>query len=79
MSEKVKYPALFDPAVEGGFIVTFRDIPEAITQGETEIEAMEMAQDALRTALEFYDEDGRVYPDSSDLRPGEQWVEIEIY
>jgi len=28
------YPAKFSPAEEGGFVVTFRDIPEAITQGD---------------------------------------------
>jgi antitoxin HicB len=51
------YPAQFESAVEGGFVVTFRDIPEAITQGENETEAMEMAQDALVTAFDFYFDD----------------------
>ena len=37
------YPAQFEAVPEGGFVVTFRDIPEAITQGDTEKEAMEMA------------------------------------
>ena len=36
----MRYPARFDLAPEGGFVVTFRDIPEAITQGDTEAEAM---------------------------------------
>ncbi len=48
------YPAQFEAAPEGGFVVTFRDIPEAITQGETEAEAMEMAADALLTASWIY-------------------------
>ena len=30
------YPALFIPdEEEGGFVITFRDLPEAITQGES--------------------------------------------
>ena len=37
----------------GGFVVTFKDIPEAITQGETEAEALAAARDALETALDF--------------------------
>lgn len=37
----------------GGFVVTFRDIPEAITQGETVEEALQMAREALETAMEF--------------------------
>ena len=39
------YPAKFTPAEEGGYIVTFRDIPEAITQGDDMTEAVEMAED----------------------------------
>lgn len=37
----MRYPARFDLAPEGGFVVTFRDILEAITQGDTEAEAEE--------------------------------------
>jgi len=59
------YPAKFEPAQEGGFVVTFRDIPEAITQGDTFDEAMEMAKDALVTAIDFYFEDQRSVPDPS--------------
>jgi antitoxin HicB len=47
------YPALFEP--EGkGFVVTFPDIPEAITEGDSADEAMEYAIDALQTALSEY-------------------------
>jgi len=59
------YPAKFEPAQEGGFVVTFRDIPEAITQGDTFDEAMEMAKDALVTAMDFYFEDQRNVPEPS--------------
>jgi len=34
--------------------VTFPDIPEAITFGENESEALKQAVDALETALSFY-------------------------
>jgi antitoxin HicB len=36
----LRYPARLKPAKEGGFVVTFRDIPEAITQGESVEDAM---------------------------------------
>ena len=36
---------------DGGFVVTFPDIPEAITQGNTVEEALAMAHEALETAL----------------------------
>lgn len=48
------YPYDLTPQPEGGFTVTFPDIPEAITQGDTEEEAAAMAEDALVTALSFY-------------------------
>lgn len=72
----MRYPALFEPAAEGGFVVSFRDIPEALTQGDTEIEALEMAQDALLTAMEFYFEDKRSVPMPSRAQQDERWVDL---
>jgi len=43
-------------------LVTFPDIPEAITFGEDEDEALLHAQDALETALELYVEARRPVP-----------------
>jgi antitoxin HicB len=37
--------------------VSFRDIPEALTSGNTMEEAREMAEDALLMAMAFYFED----------------------
>ena len=48
------YPVHLEAAEEGGFIVTFPDVPEAITQGEDEDEALMRAVDALETAFSFY-------------------------
>ncbi|MBK5967177.1 HicB family protein [Thiocystis minor] len=48
------YPVVLEAQPEGGFIVTFADVPEAITQGEDEDEALIYAIDALETALSFY-------------------------
>jgi len=47
------YPALFAPE-DGGFVVTFPDFPEAITEGGSPEEAMEYAVDALETVLSEY-------------------------
>ena len=44
---KLFYPALFHKAEEGGFWVTFPDIPECMTQGDDMEEAYSMAVDAL--------------------------------
>lgn len=48
------FPVILSPQPEGGFVVTFPDVPEAITQGEDEDESLLQAVDALETALSFY-------------------------
>lgn len=46
------YPAQFEPQEEeGGFVVTFPDWPEAITQGESFDDAYAQAEDALEEAV----------------------------
>lgn len=74
----MKYPAHFEHDESGGFVVTFRDIPEAITQGDTEDEALEMAQDALITAMDFYFEDRRAVPAASEPEPGERIIVLPL-
>jgi antitoxin HicB len=61
---------------DGGFVVTFKDIPEAITQEETETEALAAAKDALETALDFYFEDHRAVPLPSKAKPRQPVVEL---
>lgn len=70
----MQYPANFVADPSGGYVITFRDIPEAITQGDTDAEAMCMAQDALATALDFYFEDRRPVPPPSPPHRGERLV-----
>ncbi|SRR5712691_12676199 len=46
------YPAALTPdAQDGGFVVTFMDVPEAITQGDDVPEALHQAADCLEEAL----------------------------
>lgn len=72
----MQFPARFEPAEEGGFVVTFRDIPEAITQGDTDSEAMEMAEDVLVSAMDFYFDDHRPIPSPSEPSPDERMVAL---
>ena len=48
------YPCELTLEEEGGFVVTFPDVPEAITGGDDRAEALTMAEDALATALAGY-------------------------
>ena len=55
------YPVEYAPQ-EGGYLVTFPDVPEAITDGRTRKEAAERAVDGLVTALSFYVDAGEPLP-----------------
>ncbi len=73
----LRYPARFEPdEKDGGYVVTFRDIPEAITQGDTLEEARSMGADALLTAMDFYFEDKRPVPAPSKVKKGEELIAL---
>jgi antitoxin HicB len=74
----MKYPASFKLSDSGRYIVSFRDIPEALTQGDTEAEALDMAADALLTAMDFYFEDRRPVPLPSEAVEGERLIELPL-
>ncbi|WJV61019.1 type II toxin-antitoxin system HicB family antitoxin [Pectobacteriaceae bacterium C52] len=57
----MRYPVNLEPDT-GGYVVSFPDIPEALTQGDTKEEALAMALDALVTSFEFYFEDNQRVP-----------------
>jgi antitoxin HicB len=73
----MKYPASFKPDPEaGGLVVTFRDIPEAITQGDDDAEAMTMAEEVLLSSIEYYLEQKRPVPASSEPQSTERMVAL---
>ncbi|HWE85207.1 MAG TPA: type II toxin-antitoxin system HicB family antitoxin [Terracidiphilus sp.] len=69
------YPVRFRK--DGKFIlVTFPDIPEAITQGDNREHALEMAKEALESAIDFYFEDKRAVPMPSRPKRGQPVVDL---
>ncbi|MEA3014246.1 MAG: antitoxin HicB [Sphingomonadales bacterium] len=56
------YPVRLEPDDNDTILVTFPDVPGAITFGETEAEALDHAVDALETILNFYMQDRRDIP-----------------
>jgi len=73
----MQYPAVFEVDTdEGGYVVKFRDIPEAITQGDDDAEAMAMAEEVLISSIEFYLENKRPIPAASKARRGERLVPL---
>ena len=62
MFEPIIYAARVDQAAPDDFVITFPDIPEAITGAATREAAMAGAPDALAAALEGYLKEGRPLP-----------------
>src|SRR3954469_18903194 len=61
---------------DGGYIVTCRDLPEAITQGETLEEALADAADALEEAVAGRISDARDIPMPTGAKRGERMVSV---
>ena len=66
--EIMRYPVTLTPAPEGGYMVSFVDIPEA----------MEAAKDALLTAFDFYFEDNELIPLPSPLNSHDHFIEVPL-
>ena len=65
--KKMFYPAVFHRAEEGGYWITFPDIPECITEGDSMEEAYNMAVDALGLALTDRIKEKQDLPKASDV------------
>jgi antitoxin HicB len=67
-AHQYRYTVLFEPAEEGGYIVTCPSLPGLVTEGDTLEEARAMAADAIRGYLESLTKDGLPIP-PEDLQP----------
>jgi antitoxin HicB len=72
----MKFPVKLSKEPEGGYTVTFPDIPEAITCGESIEDALYHATDALESAMDFYLDDTRPVPAPSKPMRGQHTVEL---
>lgn len=67
MSEAVTYTIHLRPEPEGGFTVLVPALPEIVSYGETEEEALRMAEDAITLCLEVRRDEGEDIP--TDVEP----------
>lgn len=72
--ERFEYPVLLKVAEEGGFIVTCRDLPQLITQGEDKEDALAQAVDAMDEVFASYMLKGILFPTPGKTRRGEHSV-----
>jgi antitoxin HicB len=72
------YPVKLARAQEGGFVVSARDLPEVVTQGEDEADALEQAEGALQAAIEVRIEREEEIPAPSKARRGEHTAAVPV-
>jgi len=65
-TKEYSYTVFFEPAPEGGYIVTVPALPGLVTEGDTLDEAREMARDAIRAYLESLIKDGEPIPEEDN-------------
>ncbi len=71
---RFQYSVRFAAADEGGYVVTCRDLPQLITQGEDEQDALEQASDAMDEAFATYMIEGMDFPAPSKSKRGEHLI-----
>ena len=65
MSKEYTYSVILEPEPEGGFTVLVPALPEVVTCGDTEPEALAMAKEAIELALEVRKEKGEEIPEGT--------------
>ena len=65
MNKLVFYPAIFHKAEDGGFWISFPDLPECLTEGNDMTQAYEMAVNALGLALTSREIENEPIPEPS--------------
>ena len=77
---RFNYPAKFKhDKEEGGFIISFRNIPEAITQAETIEDCFAEAADCLEEAIAGRIDDDLIVPKSSKPRRTEHLILVPAH
>jgi len=73
------YPVRLTPdKLDGGFVVTCRDVAEAITQGDSVEEALREAEDCLDEAMHARMLNDMEIPQPTDAETGEYLVSVPV-
>ena len=67
MAKTVSFSIVLEPQPGGGFTVLVPALPEVVTEGDTEQEALANVQEAIGAALAYRRDNGLAIP--SDARP----------
>lgn len=77
--QRFTFPVTLTPdEIDGGYVVTCRDVPEVVTQGETIEDAISAAEGALEAAIEMRIEDCMDVPVPSSKKRGEHLAGLPV-
>ncbi|MEK6662313.1 MAG: type II toxin-antitoxin system HicB family antitoxin [Pseudomonadota bacterium] len=71
---RFQYPVMLTASDEGGYVVTCRDLPQLITQGEDKQDALDQASDAMDEVFATYMIEGIDFPEPSKTKRREHLV-----
>jgi antitoxin HicB len=62
MSQSSSFSVILEPQVDGGFTVLVPALPEVVTEGDSEEEALANAREAVEAILEYRRDNGIAIP-----------------
>jgi antitoxin HicB len=79
-AEEYSFTVFFEPAVEGGYVVTCPALPGLVTEGDSLADAKRMAKDAIRAYLESLRKDGEPIPSDPKFsaKPVKEKIRVAI-
>ena len=77
-TREYQYTVLYEPAGEGGFVVTVPALPGLVTEGDTLDEARLMAEDAIRGYLESLLKDHLAIPPDREAEAIKEKVSVIV-
>jgi antitoxin HicB len=67
MTQNLSFSVILEPQEDGGFTALVPALPEVVTEGDTEEEALLNAQEAIRAVLDYRRDHGIAIP--ADAQP----------
>ena len=74
MADHYSFSVVLEPQEGGGFTVLVPALPEVVTEGETEQEALANAEEAIRAILDYRRDQGMTIP--ADAEPSIRRVTV---